>query len=134
LPTSMAKCNLLYALGRRPDRAFALVGAAFAAQAEWLAFGLALERACAHLQPAGRRRGDAAERKAELVARFTQALQGIERQFGAAAFTQAVQGVAAAERLAERARWAVAVVDSPLRRFRASHQHAYRCGMPWHRP
>ena len=89
LPTSMAKCNLLYALGRRPDRAFALVGAAFAAQAEWLAFGLALERACAHLQPAGRRRSDAAERKTELVTRFT----------------QAVQGVAAAERLAERARW-----------------------------
>ena len=105
LPTSMAKCNLLYALARRPDRAFALIGAAFAAQAEWLAFGLALERACAHLQPAGRRRGDAAERKDELVARFAQALQGIEREYGAAAFAQAVQGAAAGERLAERARW-----------------------------
>ena len=31
LPTSMAKTNLLYALARRPDRAFALTGAVFAA-------------------------------------------------------------------------------------------------------
>lgn len=105
LPTSMAKCNLLYALARRPDRAFGLVGAAFAAEAEWLAFGAALERACAHLKPENRQAGDAQTRKAALVARFAQALQTIEEACGGAAYAQAVQGAAAAERLCERARW-----------------------------
>ncbi|MFM0502676.1 cupin domain-containing protein [Paraburkholderia caffeinilytica] len=105
LPTSMAKCNLLYALARRPDRAFGLVGAAFAAEAEWLAFSAALERACAHLKPANRQPGDAQQRKAALVARFTQALQSIGTAYGASAYAQTVQGMAAAERLCERARW-----------------------------
>lgn len=105
LPTSMAKCNLLYALARRPDRAFGLVGAAFAAQAEWLAFSAALERACAHLSPPNRQAGDAQQRKAALVARFTQALQSINATCGASAHGEAVQGMAAAERLCERARW-----------------------------
>ncbi|MEQ5838804.1 peptide synthetase [Paraburkholderia acidicola] len=105
LPTSLAKCNLLYALGRRPDRAFGFVGAAFAAEAEWLAFGLALERACAHLQVTKRRPGDAAERKAALVARFRQTLQAVTERYGHAAFEQCVQGATAGERLAERGRW-----------------------------
>lgn len=105
LPTSMAKCNLLYALARRPDRAFGLVGAAFAAEAEWLAFGAALERACARLLPAGRQPGDAQQRKASLVARFRQALQSIGAVSGPSAHAQTVQGMAAAERLCERARW-----------------------------
>lgn len=105
LPTSISKCTLLYALGRRPDRAFGLVGAAFAAEAEWLAFGLALERACAHLQPQNRRPGDPAARAGELVGRFEQALSAIESQYGSAAFDQCAQGVAAGERIAERGRW-----------------------------
>jgi len=105
LPTSMAKCNLLYALGRRPDRAFGFVGAAFAAQAEWLAFGLALERACAHLQPAQRQPGEAAARKAELVVGFAQTLRAVTDRFGDAAFEQCVEGAAAGEHLAERGRW-----------------------------
>jgi hypothetical protein len=105
LPTSMAKCNLLYALARRPDRAFGLVGAAFAAEAEWLAFSAALERACAHLKPAQRRDGDAHQRQAALAARFTQALESIGTAYGPNAQAQTVQGMAAAERLCERARW-----------------------------
>ncbi|WP_322029490.1 peptide synthetase [Paraburkholderia sp. J76] len=105
LPTSMAKCNLLYALARRPDRAFGLVGAAFAAEAESLAFSAALERACAHLKPASRGAGDAAQRKAALVERFAQALQSIGATFGATAQAQSVSGMMAAERLCERARW-----------------------------
>lgn len=105
LPTSSAKCTLLYALGRRPDRAFGLVGAAFAAEAEWLAFGIALERACAHLQPANRRPGDPVALAGELAERFTQALRSIASQYGDAAFDQCVQGVAAGERIAERGRW-----------------------------
>ncbi|WLE63031.1 peptide synthetase [Burkholderia plantarii] len=105
LPTSTAKCNLLYALGRRPDRAFAFAGAAFAAEAEWLAFGAALERACAHLVPAGRQPGDVERRADALVARFEQALQTIAGRFGPPAYAQAVQGTAAHERLCERGRW-----------------------------
>ncbi|WP_144109538.1 peptide synthetase [Paraburkholderia sp. BCC1886] len=105
LPTSLAKCNLLYALARRPDRAFGLVGAAFAAEAEWLAFSAALERACAHLKPAGRPANDAQSRQAALVARFAQALQSIGDIHGTNAYAQTVQGLAAAERLCERARW-----------------------------
>ncbi|WP_323118649.1 cupin domain-containing protein [Burkholderia alba] len=105
LPTSMAKCNLLYALARRPDRAFGLIGAAFGAEAEWLAFGLALERACSHLQPAGRRPSDPSAHKAELAARCARALQRVGEGLGANAHGQFVQGVVAAERLAERGRW-----------------------------
>ncbi|MDE1182645.1 peptide synthetase [Paraburkholderia sp.] len=105
LPTSMAKTNLLYALARRPDRAFALAGAVFAAEAEWLAFGVALERACAHLQPAHRRAGDVESRKHELVGRFANALRAIGERFGDAALAQCVKGAAAGEHLAERGRW-----------------------------
>ncbi|MDB5831324.1 MAG: peptide synthetase [Caballeronia sp.] len=105
LPTSMAKTNLLYALARRPDRAFALTGAVFAAEAEWLAFGLALERACAWLQPAGRRPGEAEARKVELVGRFATALQTVTDRFGNTAFEQCVSGAVAGERLAQRGRW-----------------------------
>ena len=105
LPTSMAKCNLLYALARRPDRAFGFIGAVFAAEAEWVAFGLALERACAHLQPASRQPADATARKAELVARFANAQRRIAGRFGAAASGQCVQGAIAGQRLAERGRW-----------------------------
>ncbi|MCM2495865.1 peptide synthetase [Burkholderia glumae] len=105
LPTSTAKCNLLYALGRRPDRAFAFAGAAFAAEAEWLAFGAALERACAHLAPAGRRPGEVERRVAALAERFEQALRTIAERFGQPAYAQAVQGAAAQERLCERGRW-----------------------------
>lgn len=105
LPTSTAKCNLLYALARRPDRAFGLIGASFAAQAEWLAFGIALERACAHLLPAGGVPADANARKAELVARFASALQRIDERCGPSARGQCVQGAVAGERLCERGRW-----------------------------
>lgn len=104
LPTSLAQCNLLFALGRRPDRAFGLVGAALVAQAQALAFETALERACMHLRPAGRA-SDSAARRAALLERAGQALQMIDERCGAMALTQAAQGVLAGERLAERARW-----------------------------
>jgi len=105
LPTSTAKCNLLYALARRPDRAFGLIGAAFAAEAEWLAFGLALERACAHLQPAGRAPADPSALKAALEQRCARALRRIADGSGDAARAQCVQGIVAGGRLAEHGRW-----------------------------
>lgn len=105
LPTSMAKANLLFALARRPDRAFALAGAAFAAEAEWLAFVGALERACAHLRSPQRSGGDIPARRADLDARVRVALQSIGECYGAHARAQFVKGLAACEHLAERARW-----------------------------
>jgi len=105
LPTSLAKCNLLYALARRPDRAFGFIGAAFGAQAQWLAFSVALERACPHLQPASWRSTDAAARQAEFARRCTRALQRIAADCGAHALAQCSQGVTASTRLAERGRW-----------------------------
>lgn len=105
LPTSMAKTNLLLALARRPDRAFALAGAVFAAQAEWLAFVGALERACAHLRSPQRSGGDIPARRADLDARVRVALQSIGERHGGHARAQFVKGLAAGEHLAERARW-----------------------------
>jgi hypothetical protein len=105
LPTSMAKTNLLYALARRPDRAFALAGAAFAAEVEWLAFVAALERACAHLRAPHRRADDSQARREDLEARLRHALQAIGEQYGEAGRAQCMQGMAAFDRLAERARW-----------------------------
>ncbi|MEK6296056.1 MAG: peptide synthetase, partial [Paraburkholderia tropica] len=105
LPTSMAKTNLLLALARRPDRAFALAGAAFAAEAEWLAFMGALERACAHLRGPQRAGSEIAARRAELEARASRAVRAIGERFGAAARAQFIKGFAAGDHLAERARW-----------------------------
>ncbi|WP_429500251.1 peptide synthetase [Robbsia andropogonis] len=108
LPTSLAKTNLLYALARRPDRAFALTGAAFAAEAEWLAFGAALQRACPHLVPAGRAGTvDQAflQARSDLDTRFSRTLRRCEDRYGDAAFDQIVSGFHAREHLSERGRW-----------------------------
>lgn len=101
LPTSMAKCNLLYALGSRPDRAFALLGAAFVAEAEAVAFAAALADACPHLVPAGR----TASKDEALIARFSRALAQVEQRFGAEGRFRVGQGIGAGQKLAERARW-----------------------------
>ncbi|PQV54223.1 peptide synthetase [Paraburkholderia sp. BL21I4N1] len=105
LPTSLAKTNLLYALARRPDRAFGLIGAAFAAQAEQLAFVAALTRACPHLTHRGAAPDAGPDRQRELARRFADALRELEARYGASAREQCMQGFAAAERLTERARW-----------------------------
>lgn len=110
LPTSLATCNLLYALARRPDRAFALVGAGFAAEAQWLAFGLALQAACPHLQPAAMQDaqdGEATQHASihSLGTRFSRAMRRCEEVYGDAAHRQCLQGLIAGERLAERGRW-----------------------------
>ncbi|CAB3771797.1 peptide synthetase [Paraburkholderia humisilvae] len=105
LPTSLAKCNLLHALARRPDRAFGLTGATFAAQAEALAFGVALERACAHLRPDSAEPRDAEAQKQALAARFANALRSIADRHGSTALAQCLEGQVAGERLAGRGRW-----------------------------
>lgn len=105
LPTSMAKCNLLYALGSRPDRAFALLGAAFCAEAEAVAFSAALAAACPHLVPRGEAAGVRADAAQELVARFGRALSAVEAAYGDEGRFRVGQGVGAGVRMADRARW-----------------------------
>lgn len=125
LPTSLAKVNLLYALGSRPDRAFALLGAAFAAEAEALAFSLALAEACPHLVASSSRgaahpnahpsakphagtsadAGVGADPLAALVARFEAALAQLEARYGTQGLYRFGQGWGAAVKLASRARW-----------------------------
>jgi hypothetical protein len=106
LPTSMAKCNLLYALGSRPDRAFALLGAVFAAEAEEIAFSSALGAACPHLvQGSGADRKPATDASIDLATRFAKALSQVESTWGAEGLFRVGQGWGAGERIAERARW-----------------------------
>lgn len=107
LPTSMAKCNLLYALGSRPDRAFALLGAAFVAEAEAVAFAAALANACPHLVSTGSASAlaDAASAVDALISRFSRALAQAEHRFGSEGLFRIGQGVGAAQKLAARARW-----------------------------
>ncbi|OBR47789.1 peptide synthetase [Paraburkholderia tropica] len=105
LPTSMAKCNLLYALGSRPDRAFALLGASFVAEAEAVAFATALAKACPHLVMPGGAPDDGEAARTELIARFSRALAQVEHRFGREGIFRAGQGFGAGEKMAERARW-----------------------------
>jgi mannose-6-phosphate isomerase-like protein (cupin superfamily) len=105
LPTTLARCNLLYALGSRPDRAFALAGAAFVAEAEHLAFGAGLLKACAHIAPGAAAGASIGTLRANLQTRFERSIDTLAAQHGAAALHQFAQGVAAAQLLAQRARW-----------------------------
>ncbi len=56
LSTSLASCNLLHALARRPDRALRLYGAAFAAEAQWLGVGCLAGMAASRLGVRGTKR------------------------------------------------------------------------------
>jgi len=104
LSTSLAKCNLLHALGRRPDRALAFCGAAFAAEAQWLAFGAAAVRLAREaLKFNGSPVADARLR-AELLSRFEVAVNDVLRRCGSAGLLQMQQGLQAAVRLAASAR------------------------------
>jgi len=107
LSTSLAKCNLLYALGRRPDRAFAFIGASFVAEAEWLTFRYAVEKGCPHLKSQAAHLNEGDLRRRKLLERFSHALEAIQRAFGADCVNQFTEGVRIAEALSERARWDV---------------------------
>nr|WP_255701933.1 peptide synthetase [Bordetella sp. LUAb4] len=105
LPTSLAKTNLLHALGSRPDHAFALLGASFVAETEWLAFGLALAQACPHWVRNSGPAADAAQLLADVKARLRRSADAVQQHNGAAALYRLGQGLGMAVRLAERARW-----------------------------
>lgn len=110
LATSLARCNLLHALAARPNRAAELLGAAFVAEADWLAFRNVMETLARDdfgLAAASRRaRGSTPveAQQAELAARFTRAA-ALLGQRDRRLFSGFAHGVALAQRLAERARW-----------------------------
>ncbi|WP_218574773.1 hypothetical protein [Reyranella sp. CPCC 100927] len=106
LSTSLAECNLLHALAARPGAALALSGAAFAAEATWLAFRGLIAQAGPCLRITNRddlagRRSDAAN---ELLARFARVLGRIEHQYGLPGLRLVRQGLTAASALAGHAR------------------------------
>lgn len=101
LSTSLAECNLLHAFASRPDRALALCGAAFAAEAQWIAFVECLARAAA---AAGEAQGAMSSAAPDLRARFRRALAAIGEKFGARGLDDVGCGLAAASVLAASAR------------------------------
>jgi len=103
LSTSLAKCNLLHALARRSEQAFALYGALYAAQTEWLAFELAIARCCPGLY--GSCHTDPGAYLLRLQRNFEGALRHVLKAHGEGAVLQMGQGLAAAGTLAERGRW-----------------------------
>lgn len=116
LSTSLASCNLLNALARRPDRALRLYGAAFAAEGEWLSFGCLVERGA---QLAGLvERGDGAVewRRGsidELTGRFGRALGVVDKRWGPRGVAEVIRGLELAttlgavvrRNLGEQLRW-----------------------------
>lgn len=110
LSTSLGSCNLLHALAARPDRALALWGAAFAAEAEWISFGCLLAQAAEGLGiDAGAMAGGVggggglaghnltpAAAIEDLGRRFARAQEIAEARFGQAGLARIGQGLAAA--------------------------------------
>jgi mannose-6-phosphate isomerase-like protein (cupin superfamily) len=119
LSTSLAECNLLHALAARPDRAFALHGAAFAAAARWQAFCEAIEPAARLLDVAGRKdgggRGGAA--RDQLLTAFDRVASALGERYGRDVVHAVGQGLGAVHALAasvrqnlgEQLRWLASV-------------------------
>jgi len=102
---SLTSCNLLHALASRPDRALALQGASFVAEAVELAFGCLIGQAAALFDmPAGADQMNIDEKVDDLVRRFERVLGQITASYGHVGFRQFGQGMQAAMRLAEGAR------------------------------
>jgi hypothetical protein len=101
LPTSLATVNCLCAMAARPDRALRLLGAGFAAEAEWTA--MARSTASAIGLPRDRERQAHAARwadEAELRSRCADALQNIENRCGRRGVGEFAAGLAVFARLA----------------------------------
>ncbi len=140
LPTSLSRCNLVYALARRPERAFELYGALFAMEALWLAFETAVARSCPHLT-AGRRIESSAPEKLieQLQRRFASALRFMSRAACARCRCTDWPGTGLRRNarrtcpVGSRRAAEVALGNRPIRGSRAHHQSAHRGGMPGHR-
>ena len=114
LSTSLASCNLIHALARRPDRALRLYGAAFVAEAEWLAFGCLTGMAGAQLglaePPAGAETRSLVD---DLAHRFERTLDVVAQRWGARGLEEVALGFDLAselgasvrQNLGEQLRW-----------------------------
>lgn len=119
LSTSLGSGNLLHAFADRPDRALALYGAAFAAEAELIGFGCLVGQGLGRLGLV--REGEigleVSAALEDLSGRFRQVLTDIERRFGERGVAEVAQGFVAAKRLAacawtdlnEQVRWIASV-------------------------
>ncbi len=104
LSSSLARCNLLHALAQRPIAAFRMIGAAYCAGADWLAF-LAMARHAAE------QLGVATEHQlttcddggVALLGRFDNVVRTVEQQYGHWAVREIVAGLAMAGALTEHA-------------------------------
>jgi hypothetical protein len=105
LSSSLARCNLLYALATRPVCAFRLIGAAYVAMADWLVFTSTVSRGAELIGISLERRpkedGDGG---AALLSRFRSVIATVEQRWGADAVREVAAGVAMAKSLAECAR------------------------------
>jgi hypothetical protein len=105
LSSSLARCNLLYALATRPVCAFRLIGAAYVAMADWQVFtstaarGAELMGMSSARQPKG-----SGENGAALLTRFRSVIDAVEQRWGADAVWEVAAGMAMAKSLAECAR------------------------------
>ncbi len=99
LSTSLAGGNLLHAFAHRPDRAFALYGAAFAAEAELMGFGCIVGQGMAHLGLGGPG-PESSFTIDDIIGRFEAALKEVERLYGARGVAEMMQGFVAARRMA----------------------------------
>ncbi len=105
LSSSLARCNLLYALALRPICAFRLIGAAYVAAADWLAFSSMASRAASLLDLARDDRSqEAKDGGSALLERFRSVVDTVGDRHGAWAVREVAEGVAMAETLAECAR------------------------------
>ena len=98
LSSSLARCNLLYALALRPICAFRLIGAAYVATADWLAFSSMASRAASLLDLARDNRSqEAKDGGSALLERFRSVVDTVGDRHGAWAVREVAEGVAMAE-------------------------------------
>jgi len=105
LSSSLARCNLLYALATRPVCAFRLIGAAYVAMADWLVFTSTAARGAELIgMSLTRRPKEGRDVNAALLSRFRGVIDIVEQRWGAEAVREVAAGVAMAKSLAECAR------------------------------
>jgi mannose-6-phosphate isomerase-like protein (cupin superfamily) len=115
LSTSLASCNFLHALGSRPDHQLQMLGAAFFAEAQQLAFGCLIGQVAQRL---GVDDGDVERMRntanpSSLLSRFEAAVRTVDARFGLSGLQQVSQGFDAAaslndvgwRNLSEQLRW-----------------------------
>jgi mannose-6-phosphate isomerase-like protein (cupin superfamily) len=105
LSTSLAACNFLYALGKRPDYQLQMLGAAFAAEADQLALGCLIGQGTHHLglHTAKLNASNLSGDIDGLGRRVAHAMTIVGEYYGAAGLKKVYQGLEAARSLGDAA-------------------------------